>query len=85
MSSLRVDELRRKLQPLIDRLAAETGLAISIGKITYTRHNAVFAVEAAVRGEGGITMGREAEAFLGNAIQFGLEPGDLDLHTQPTE
>ena len=32
---------------------------------------------AAVRGEGGITMGREAEAFLGNAIQFGLEPGDL--------
>lgn len=77
MNSLEVDKLRAKLQPLIERLAADTGLAISVGKITYTRNNAVFAVEAAVRGEGGITMGREAEAFLVNAIQYGLEPSDL--------
>lgn len=69
--------LRSKLTPLLERVAAESGLSITIGKITYTKHNAVFAVEAAVRGEGGIVMGREAEAFLANAIQFGLEPGDL--------
>ncbi|MBZ0150545.1 MAG: hypothetical protein IT456_26465 [Planctomycetes bacterium] len=69
--------LRQKLTPLLERLAAETGLSVTMGKITYTKHNAVFAVEAAVRGEGGVTMGREAEAFLANAIQFGLEPGDL--------
>src|SRR5689334_24820279 len=77
MTSLAVDELRSRLQPLLDRVAAETGLAISMGKITYTRNNAVFTVEAALRGEGGITMGREAEAFLLSAIRFGLEPGDL--------
>lgn len=77
MTSREVEALRIRLQPLVERLAAETGLAIAIGKITYTRHNAVFALEAAVRGEGGITMGREAEAFLANARQFALEPGDL--------
>ncbi len=77
ISSARVEDLRRRLQPLLDRVAAETGLALGIGKITYSRHNAVFAIEAAVRGPGGITMGREAEAFLANAPQFGLEPGDL--------
>ncbi len=77
MTDQEVERLRAKLTPLLDRLAAETGLSISMGKITYTKHNAVFAVEAAVRGDSGIVMGREAEAFLANAIQFGLEPGDL--------
>lgn len=77
MTSDEVERLRARLTPLLDRLAAETGLTITMGKITYTKHNAVFAVEAAVRGEGGVTMGREAEAFLQHAIQFGLEPGDL--------
>jgi hypothetical protein len=48
-----------------------------MGKITYTGNNAVFAVEAAVRGPGGVVMGREAEAFLQNAMQFGLEMTDL--------
>lgn len=71
------ETLRARLEPLLDRLAAETGLAISMGKITYTSNNAVFQVEAAVRGAGGIRMGREAEAFLGNAAQFGLEITDL--------
>jgi hypothetical protein len=82
MSSLRVEELRRRLQPLVERLAAEMGLAFSIGKITYTKNNAVFAIEAAVRGVGGVAMGREAESFLMNAIQFGLEPTDLGLDFQ---
>ena len=77
MSAQRVEELRARLQPLLDRLAAETGLTITMGKITYTGNNAVFAVEAAVRGAGGIVMGREAEAFLMNAMQFGLEVTDL--------
>jgi hypothetical protein len=77
MSAARVEGLRARLQPLLDRVAAELGVAITMGKITYTRHNAVFAVEAAVRGAGGVTMGREAEAFLTNAIQFGLEAADL--------
>lgn len=77
MTAEAVERLRAKLTPMLDRRAAETGLSITMGKITYTKHNAVFAVEAAVRGEAGIAMGREAEAFLTNAIQFGLEPGDL--------
>jgi hypothetical protein len=77
MTSLEVDKILGKLQPLVDRLAAETGFAISIGKINYTGNNAVFTIEAAVRGVGGIKMGREAEAFLVNAIQFGLEITDL--------
>jgi hypothetical protein len=77
MSAARVEELRAKLQPLLDRVAAETGLAVTMGKITYTGNNAVFAVEAAVRGVGGVVMGREAEAFLLNALQFGLEVTDL--------
>ena len=77
MTDQEVALLRSKLTPMLERLAAESGLSITMGKITYTKHNAVFAVEAAVRGEGGVTMGREAEAFLANAIQFGLEPGDL--------
>ena len=77
MTSLEVDRLSAKLIPLLERLAAETGLSITMGKITYTEHNAVFAVEAAVRGESGITMGREAEAFLVNAGRFGLEATDL--------
>ncbi len=65
------------MAPLIELVAAETGLAISIGKITFTRNNAVFAIEAAVRGPGGVVMGREAEAFLLHAMQFGLEITDL--------
>ena len=77
MDGERVDALRRRLQPLLDRVAAESGLALTIGKITYTRNNAVFAIEAAVRGPGGIVMGREAEAFLVNALQFGFELTDL--------
>jgi hypothetical protein len=77
MTSLEVDRLLGKLRPLVDRLAAETGLAVSIGKINYTGNNAVFTIEAAVRGVGGIKMGREAEAFLLNALQFGLEISDL--------
>lgn len=77
MTDQEVALLRSKLTPMLERLAAESGLSITMGKITYTKHNAVFAIEAAVRGEGGVTMGREAEAFLANAIQFGLEPGDL--------
>lgn len=77
MASEEVESLRARFTPLLERLAAETGLAITMGKITYTKHNAVFAVEAALRGEGGVTMGREAEAFLQHAIQFGLQPDDL--------
>lgn len=77
MTSLEVDKLLGKLQPLVERLAAETGLAVSIGKISYTGNNAVFTIEAAVRGAGGIKMGREAEAFLVNAMQFGLDVTDL--------
>lgn len=77
MSALRVEELRARLQPVLGRVAAEMGLAITMGKITYTGNNAVFAVEAAVRGASGIVMGREAEAFLLNAMQFGLEVTDL--------
>lgn len=77
MSALRVEELRARLQPVLDRVAAEMGLVITMGKITYTGNNAVFAVEAAVRGASGIVMGREAEAFLLNAMQFGLEVTDL--------
>jgi len=77
MSALRVEELRARLQPLLDRVAAETELTLTMGKITYTAHNAVFAIEAAVRGAGGVVMGREAEAFLMNALQFGLEVTDL--------
>ena len=69
MSTQRVEELRVRLQLLLDRVAGEMGLEISLGKITYTRNNAVFAVEAAVRGEGGVTMGR-AEAFHASAAQF---------------
>jgi hypothetical protein len=77
ITDLEVDHLRARLQPLIDRVAAETGLSITMGKITYTTNNAVFAIEAAVRGPGGVVMGREAEAFLQHAMQFGLEVTDL--------
>jgi hypothetical protein len=77
LTTQEVESLRARLTPLLERLAVETGLSLTMGKITYTRHNAVFAVEAAVRGESGIVMGREAEAFLTSAIQFGLELGDL--------
>jgi hypothetical protein len=77
ITDVEVDNLRARLEPLLVRVAAETGMSISMGKITYTGNNAVFAIEAAVRGVGGIVMGREAEAFLLNAMQFGLEFTDL--------
>jgi hypothetical protein len=77
MDEVEVTRLLARLRPLLDRLAAETGLAISVGKTTYTKRNAVFAIEAAVRGNAGVPMGREAEAFLQNAIQFNLQPDDL--------
>lgn len=57
MTDQEVALLRSKLTPMLERLAAESGLSITMGKITYTRHNAVFAVEAAVRGEGGARWG----------------------------
>lgn len=77
MTAKEVQLLRSRLEPLLERLGAQSGLSITMGKVTYSRNNAVFAVEAAVLGEGGVTMGREAEAFLMNAIQFGLQAGDL--------
>jgi hypothetical protein len=77
ITDVEVDNLRARLEPLLARVAAETGMSISMGKITYTGNNAVFAIEAAVRGVGGVVMGREAEAFLLNAMQFGLEITDL--------
>ncbi len=77
MDDAEVTRLLGRLQPLMDRLAAETGLVISVGKVTYTKHNAVFTIEAAIRGNGGVALGREAEAFLQGAIQFGLQADDL--------
>ncbi|MBM4059638.1 MAG: hypothetical protein FJ265_00865 [Planctomycetes bacterium] len=77
MDEAEVTKLLARLRPLLDHLAAESGLSISVGKASYTRHNAVFAIEAAVRGAGGVAMGREAEAFLREAIRFGLQPDDL--------
>jgi hypothetical protein len=58
MTDQEVALLRSKLTPMLERLAAQSGLSITMGKITYTRHNAVFAVEAAVRGEDDGARGR---------------------------
>lgn len=69
-----IHQLSARLRPLLERVGAETGLVISLGKATYTANNAVFAVEAAMRGNGGIVMNRQAEAFRDNAVQFGLHP-----------
>ncbi len=66
-------------------MAAETGLSITMGKITYTGNNAVFAIESAVRGSGGVVMGREAEAFLLHAMQFGLVITDLGRDFEPSD
>ena len=77
MDQREVHKLMARMRPLLDRLATETGLVLSIGKTTYTRHNAVFTIEAAVRGSAGVAMGREAEAFVQNAIEFGLQADDL--------
>jgi hypothetical protein len=77
MDATVVQQLFARLRPLLDRVGEETGLAIAIGKATYTTNNAVFTVEAAVRGSGGVVMNRQAEAFRDNAVQVGLHPDDL--------
>lgn len=77
MNAERVQQLRQRLEPLLGQLAAETGLVLTMGKITYTANNAVFAIEAAQRGVGGIPMGRAAESFVAGAARFGLDPTDL--------
>lgn len=77
MTKLEVERLRARLTPLLERLGAETGFTITMGRVMYSRFNASFAVEASVRGEGGVAMTSAATAFLRYAFRFELEPGDL--------
>lgn len=79
MNEQDVRSLSQKLDTVLERLAAETGLAIKIGGVRFSPNNAVITIEAAERGLRGVVMGRDAEAFVDRAADFGLEPTDLGV------
>lgn len=79
MNEQDVRSLSHKLDKALERLAVETGFAIKIDGVRFSSNNAVITIEAAERGLRGVIMGRDAEAFLERAADFGLEPADLGL------
>lgn len=71
----------RDISAAIEKALAPTaeafGLALKMGRCTFSPQNAVFKVEVAVKGDGGLAVTREVQDFRSSAHYFGLAPEDL--------
>jgi len=66
-----------KLQPLIDKLAKELGVSITLGRGTYTDSSFTLKVEFCTIVKGDNVMTTEAKTFQMFAPMLGFKPSDL--------
>jgi hypothetical protein len=69
--------LRAELELALAAVGEKHGIKINVGNASFTSSNVTFKVEAAIIGEGGVVINKEAAAFKALAVSYGLLPDDL--------
>lgn len=73
----KVRDVRERLTQSLEQTAKVMGVAIKVGRATFSDNNITFKVEVAAIGEDGEVQSREAENFKLYAYRYGLKPEDL--------
>lgn len=73
----KVRDIRDQLNELLESYSKKWGVAMSVGRCTFTPDNITFKLQIAAIGEHGEVKTQEAEDFKFCAFKYGLKPEDL--------